>query len=58
MKPDMIERKLDVVVGLMQNLLALELAKEGVPKSEIGKRLHLAKASVVKMLKGVKRRSS
>ena len=34
---------------------ALELAREGVPKQAIAKRIHVATATVVKMLKGVKK---
>lgn len=50
-----IEKKLGVIVELLQNLLALELSKSGVEQSIIGKRLHVAKARVVEMLKGVKK---
>jgi len=50
-----IEEKLDSMIELLQNLLALELARSGVAKAEIGKRVHVATAKVVKMLKGVKR---
>jgi len=49
------EKKLDVVIELLQNLLALELSKSGVTQDIIGKRLHVAKTSVVKMLKGIKK---
>jgi len=50
-----IEEKLDVIIELLQNLLALELSKSGVTQADIGKRLHVAKATVVEMLKGVKK---
>jgi predicted transcriptional regulator len=50
----MIEKKLDTVIQLLQQLLALELSRSGVTKEAIGKRLHVAKATVVEMLKGVK----
>ena len=50
-----IEKKLDVVIELLQNLLALELSKGGVTQDVISKRLHVAKATVVEMLKGVKK---
>lgn len=50
-----IEKKLDVVIELLQNLLALELSKGGVTQDIIAKRLHVAKATVVEMLKGVKK---
>ncbi len=50
-----IEKKLDVVIELLQRLLAIELAKGGATQEVIGKHLHVAKATVVKMLKGVKK---
>lgn len=49
------EDKLDNVAGLLRHLLALELSKSGVSMPEIGKHLHVATATVVKMLKGVKK---
>ena len=52
---EIVGKKLDSLIELTQNLLALELAKNGVPMAEIGKRLHVATATVVKMLRGVKR---
>ena len=50
-----LEKKLDVIIELLQNLLALELSKRGVTQAVIGKRLHVAKATIVEMLKGVKK---
>jgi len=50
-----IEKKLDVVIELLQHLLALELSKSGVTQEVIGKRLHVAEATVVEMLKGIKK---
>lgn len=50
-----IEKKLDVVIELLQQLLALKLSKNGVTQEIIGKRLHVAKATVVEMLKGIKK---
>ena len=50
-----IEKKLDTVIKLLQHLLALELAKSNVTQEVIGKHIHVAKATVVEMLKGVKR---
>lgn len=50
-----LEKKLDMAVGLLQHLLALELAREGLPQQAIAKHLHVATASVNKMLKGTKR---
>lgn len=54
MDTDNVERKLDTVIELLQHLLALELSRSGVTKALIGKRLHVAKATVVQMLSGVK----
>jgi hypothetical protein len=42
------------MIGLLQQLVALEMAREGTPKQTIAKHLRLAKATVVSMLKGVK----
>ena len=50
-----IEKKLDAMIELLQNLLALELSKNGVRQTEISKRLHVANLKVGKMLAGVKR---
>ena len=49
------EQKLDTILGLLQHLLALELARSGLTQEAIGKHLHMAKATVVKMLHGVKK---
>lgn len=50
-----IEKKLDTLIELLQRLLALELLKNGVTMQEIGKHLHVATKTVVKMLAGVKK---
>lgn len=50
-----IEEKLDLVIDLLRQSVAIELYKAGASKDVIGKHLHIAKASVVKMLKGVSR---
>lgn len=50
-----VEQKLDEAVGLLRHLLAIELAREGVTQQAIAKHIHVAKATVVNMLKGVKR---
>ena len=50
-----LEQKLDTAIGLLQHLVALELAREGVPQQAIAKHLRVATASVNKMLKGTKR---
>jgi hypothetical protein len=55
MENEIIAKKLDTMIELQQNLLALELAKAGVPMAEIAKRLHVATAKVVIMLRGFKR---
>jgi len=49
-----IQEKLDTIIDLLRNLLALELAKHGVSRGAIGKRLRVAKATAVRMLEGVK----
>ena len=49
------EQKLNTIIGLLRHLLALELARSGLTQEAIGKRLHVAKATVVKMLRGVKK---
>jgi hypothetical protein len=48
-------QKLDLIIELLKQSLAVELYKCGASKEVIGKHLHVAKASVVKMLKGVSR---
>ena len=48
------EAKLDVIIELLQNLLALELCRGGVRRTVIGKRIRVATAKVGKLLQGVK----
>ena len=50
-----VEQKLDAIIDLLRRSLALQLSKEGVPVIEIGKHLHVATGTVVKMLKGVRK---
>ncbi len=50
-------KSIEQVVGLMQNLLAIELWKGGVSQAEIGKRLGIATGSVNKIVKGINRPS-
>lgn len=50
-----IEKKLNVVIELLQHFLALELSKSGVTQGVIAKRLHVAKATVGEMLEEVKK---
>jgi hypothetical protein len=47
-----LEKKLDVAISMLQHMLALELAREGVSQQA---NLRLATAGVNKMLKGTKR---
>ncbi len=49
-----LEKKLDEAISLLKHLLALELAREGMPRSTIAKHLHVANATLGSMLKGVK----
>jgi hypothetical protein len=49
-----LEKKLDEAIGLLKHLLALELAREGIPRSTIAKHIHVANAALGSMLKGVK----
>jgi DNA-binding transcriptional regulator LsrR (DeoR family) len=55
MNDPILGEKLDTVIELLQNLLAVELFKSGATQEAIGKRLHVAKAKVGEMLKGVKK---
>jgi predicted transcriptional regulator len=50
-----LEKKLDTMIELLQHLLALELSKNAMSHDEIRKRLHVGKATVNNMLKGVKK---
>lgn len=52
---EVINQKLDTIIGLLQRLLALELARSGVPREKIAKHLRTAAAAVVGMLQGVKK---
>ena len=51
----MIEQKLDSTIGLLKHLLAVELAREGVPRQAIAKHIGVATATVGKMLKGIEK---
>lgn len=51
-----LEAKLDAIIGLLQHILALQLAAAGVKQVEIGKHIHVATATVGKLLKGTKNR--
>jgi hypothetical protein len=50
-RDEVIEKKLDTIIRVLQHLLALELAKSGVTTQAIGKHIHVATATIVKMLK-------
>ena len=50
-----LEAKLDTAIELLQLLAAIELWRSGVTQEAIGKHLHIAKATVGTMLKGVRR---
>ena len=50
-----LEKKLDTIIDLLRHLVALELANKSVSQEAIGKCLHVAKASVVAMLSGIKK---
>jgi predicted transcriptional regulator len=51
---ELIHKKLDAIIDLLRHLVALELSSRGVSRDIIGKRLHIAKSTVVDMLKGIK----
>ena len=53
MNDPVLEKKLDTVIDLLQNLLALELSKQALTRDEIRKRLHVGKGTVNTMLKGI-----
>jgi hypothetical protein len=50
-----IEKKLDAAIELLQQIVALELARRGASQEAIGKSIHVAKAKVGLMLAGVKK---
>lgn len=50
-----IEEKLDTMIELLQQLVALELLRRGGTRQAIAKNLKLAKATVVKMLFPIKK---
>ena len=53
-KDELIQKKLDTIIDLLRHLVALEFSERGVSRDIIGKRLHVAKSTVIEMLKGVK----
>ena len=54
-KNQVVEKKLDSVIELLRHILALDLSRSGISMPEIAKRLHVATATVVKMLKGTRK---
>jgi Mn-dependent DtxR family transcriptional regulator len=52
---DLVAAKLDTLIELSRNMLALELWKSGATQEEIAKRLHVSKSTVVEMLRGVEK---
>lgn len=50
-----VEEKLDRVIELLEHLVALELSRRGATHEAIGKSIHVAKATIGKMLAGVKK---
>ncbi|WP_426609505.1 hypothetical protein [Bradyrhizobium sp. McL0616] len=48
------QQKLDVVIELMQRLVAIEMARGGTTQQVIAQHLHVSKTNVVAMLKGVR----
>ena len=51
---DLTQKKLDTIIELLRQPVALEFSNRAVSRDIIGKRLHVAKSTVVEMLKGVK----
>jgi predicted transcriptional regulator len=47
-----VDDKLDRAIALLKHLLALELAREGIPRQAIAKHIGVATATVGDMLKG------
>ena len=46
------------VVRLLQTLVARDMARSGVTQEEIGKHLHIAKAEVGPMVRGVSKKKA
>jgi len=53
-KEELLQKELDTIIDLLRQLVALEFSRRGASKEVIGKRLHVAKSTVVEMLKGIK----
>jgi transposase-like protein len=52
-----IDRKLDAIIELLKQMVAIELARNGVPQTAIAKRVKLATSTVNKMLQGIKKQA-
>lgn len=48
--------RLDIIISLLSHLLTVQLYKSGATMDDICRHLHIAKTSVVDMLKGFKRK--
>lgn len=49
-----LEQKLDTIIDLLKHIVVLQLADKKVSHQAIGKQVHLAKATIGQMLKGIK----
>lgn len=49
------DEKLNTIIELLKALVAVELARGGVPQAQIAKRVKMATATVNKMLKGIRK---
>lgn len=49
------DQKLDTIIELLRRVLAVQLYKNGVSQADIGKHLHVAKAAVGNMVKGIRK---
>jgi hypothetical protein len=50
-----IEAKLDTLTDLMKQLVAVEMARSGVPRNVIAKRIKVANAKIGPMLEGIRK---
>lgn len=55
MENNKVEKKLDVVIALLNHIIAVELYRGGATQDDICKSLHIHKTNVGKMLKGIKK---
>lgn len=52
---EIISEKLDIIILLIQNTIAIDLFVHGIKQSDIGKRLHVRNETINKLLKGIKK---